>query len=80
MLLDPQGRYILLVCKLFSIEFILGSVYIPPPYNGEVIRQIGEFLIDNPGMPLLIVGDFNSVCDPSRDRYLAGPQGDNSFS
>lgn len=48
--------YAILIIFLFT-----GGVYVPPPYNSEVIQLLATLLVDNPRVPLLVLGDFNAV-------------------
>lgn len=54
----------------------------PPPYSSEVILVLATLLADNPGVPSLVLGDFNRsmYSNPSVDRYPARTQSDSPFS
>lgn len=38
--IDSEGWYVLLVCRIFLVKCILPFVYIPPPYNSTVLRNV----------------------------------------
>ena len=42
------------------------------PYNSKVIKVMAMILADNPGVPFLVIGDFNAVCNLCVDRFSAG--------
>lgn len=37
---DPEGRYIVLQCSLNDKNFLLVNVYVPFPYNDEVLKNV----------------------------------------
>lgn len=46
---DSEGRYVILYCRLFSLKCILAFVYIPPPYSHRVLRAELDFQFGWPG-------------------------------
>lgn len=65
---------------MFSMTYIVGSVYIPPPNNSQVLQKIVMFVAEHPGIPVLLTGDFNNVCNPSIDRHPVGTGSETPFS
>lgn len=49
----------------------LASVYIPPPFNTEILSELTSFTADNPGVPVIVTGDFNMAMDNCLDRFPA---------
>lgn len=65
---DPEGRYIVLILRISTIIFTLVNVYVPPPFSVEVLSKLSLHLLNRPLGPLLYIGDFNAVLDPTVDR------------
>lgn len=42
--IDPDGRYIFLLCSLYRIKCILAGVYIPPPFSTGLLQTLADFL------------------------------------
>lgn len=38
---DPQSRYVCLLCSIYNFTIILVAVYVPLPYSGEVLKKLG---------------------------------------
>lgn len=79
-LVDPNCRYIFLVCSLDRLRCIIGNVYVPPPFSVEVLKILATFLSQHPGIPAIIVGDFNYYLDADLDKLSIkasgrGPRG-----
>lgn len=72
--IDESGRYIFLHCKIENRTYVLANVYIPPPFNTSVLRSLVEFVLDRPGVPVIVLGDFNMVMDQKIDRFPQGAQ------
>lgn len=73
--MDPEGRYICLLCSISAFTLILVAVYIPPPYLGETLKKVLSFffLDASPVAPILIIGDFNNFLHPYWDKMHASP-------
>lgn len=67
--IDSQGRFIFLLGNWDSHVCIIANIYIPPPFNIDVLRCLFQFLVSHPQIPVLAVGDFNNVLDTSLDLY-----------
>lgn len=65
---DTEGRYVTLHCRLFSLKCILAFVYIPPPYSHQVLRAMLEFQLGHRNA-MYVVGYFNCYMDPHLDKH-----------
>lgn len=54
---------------------ILANIYIPPPFNAEVLYQLMKLIFDKPDVPRMAVGDFNMVPE-WEGRYLSTKNSD----
>lgn len=45
------------------------NIYVPSPFSVEVIKLMANFLTHHPGIPALIVGDFNNYLDADLEKY-----------
>lgn len=72
--IDDRGRYIFLHCKVENTVVLLANVYIPPPFDTDVLLDLVEFVLVRPGLPVMVIGDFNMVLDPILDRLPQGNQ------
>lgn len=79
-LVDVEGRYICLLCRIFNVPCILATIYIPPPYSVTTLNEMMPFLLAHPTLPLLLMGDFNMYLDPSLDKYSGSASGGASVS
>lgn len=68
-MIDAEGRYIFLLCRLYTLKCILAFVYIPPPYDNQTLRALLEFQIKHHEVPLFVLGDFNCYTDPVLDKH-----------
>lgn len=66
--LDKKGRYVFLFCNIEGRDCILASVYIPPPFSTEILSELLSFIADKPGVPVIVMGDFNMAMDNCLDR------------
>ena len=74
---DPHGRYAIVVLTVDSQLLAIANVYIPPPFNKEVLYLVLEKIATFGPLKLLVAGDFNNVLDygldasnPNRARNL----------
>lgn len=70
--IDEHGRYISLQCSIENKMWVLANSYIPPPFKTEILYKLMEFILDKPDIPVIVVGDFNTVMDRSMDRFSLG--------
>lgn len=82
--IDMGGRYVFLYGTLFGIQLILACVYAPPPHDHQVMREFALFSANRPEVPVLMLGDFNTVLCPQLDRRDSlgqmGGAGDSPFA
>lgn len=69
--IDERGRYAFLYCR---IENVLANVYIPPPFDTAILVGLVEFMLDKPGVPVVVAGDFSMVTDFGQDRFPPSTQ------
>ena len=77
---DPQGRYIFLHVKINGLELLLLAIYIPPPFQFEVLTDGLAFMSQFPTVPAVWLGDFNNVVDRDLDRLSSTPPGNPSHT
>lgn len=66
---DYEGRYVFLLCRLFQVTCILAAVYVPPLFTATVLRILLSYQLSNSNIPLILVGDVNGVLDPVLDKH-----------
>lgn len=66
---DPQGRYIFLICTIAGLECIIANIYIPPPFSTGVLKILASFLAHHPHTPVLVVGEFKNFLDAGLDTF-----------
>lgn len=44
-------------------------MYIPPPYNHQVLRTVLKYQLCHQAVPIYIMGDFNCFLDPAIDKH-----------
>lgn len=67
--LDDDGRYVILRCSIMFRPLILISVYVPPPANLTIIKEVLLYYTSFPGIPTVLLGDFNMLLCPDLDRF-----------
>lgn len=67
--IDELGRYIFLLCSIENARYVVANIYIPPPFNLDVLLKLYEFLLDKKEVPIVAMGDFNEVLDKGLDRF-----------
>lgn len=65
---DPNGRYIVVVGKLFNTPLILANIYGPNWDNAQFFLNFFSTLPDLNSYKLILGGDFNCVLHPQLDR------------
>lgn len=53
-LIDEEGHYVFLHCKVYWVECILAMVYIPPPFSMAILRELVAFVLAKPDIPIYI--------------------------
>lgn len=66
--LDPDGRYVIIHAKIYSLTWTIVGLYLPPPASLLVLNQITGKMADFASDNNVILGDFNLVPDPDLDR------------
>lgn len=66
-LVDKNGKYIFLQCKLYDLKLIFAGVYMPPPTTPQIVSFAGASL--STWVPILVLGDFNNVIDLGCDWF-----------
>ncbi|XP_053567766.1 ventricular zone-expressed PH domain-containing protein homolog 1 [Bombina bombina] len=67
---DPEGRFLVLVCRLNSQLFTLVNVYAPNQGQIKILRRILHLVEGLRQGTLVVGGDFNLVWDPQVDKKL----------
>lgn len=67
--IDALGRYVFLSCVVENRPLVLANIYVPPPFNTEPILDLLEFVDNKADVPIILVGDFNTVLDNTMDRF-----------
>lgn len=70
---DPQGRVLFLHAKLNGLEILILAIYIPPPFQFNVLNEGLEFMSQFPTVPAIWLGDFNNVVNRNLDRLSLTP-------
>lgn len=65
--LDAEGRFVILLCCIFALKCILAFLYVPPPYNHQVLKVVLEYQLCQQDNPLYNMEDFNCYLDPALD-------------
>lgn len=68
--IDDNGRYHFLYCVLKYTSCILTNVYVPTPFNVNVLKYLLHSIADKPGVPVVSVGDFNMILNIHLDRFV----------
>lgn len=66
--IDPEGRYIFLLCSLSGTKCITAGLYIPPPFSATLLTILADYTSCYLGIPILAIGDFNNYIDLEKDR------------
>lgn len=66
--IDEDGRYVFLLCKLFTFKCILAFVYVPPVIN-QILRALVVYQVKHPEVLLYAFGDFNNYTDQLLDKH-----------
>lgn len=55
---DPQGRFIFLHVKVNCLELLIMAIYIPPPFQFEVLTEGLAFMSQFPTVSSICLGEF----------------------
>lgn len=68
-LIDAEGRYVILLCRIYQLKCIIDARYVPPPFGLEVLRTVLSYQLGSPAVPLIVLGDLNCYMDPALDTH-----------
>lgn len=67
-IIDPSGRYAILVGKVKSLDVILVGLYAPNQNHSMFWKSITDLVTAYKSFEMMVLGDFNAVIDSSWDR------------
>lgn len=50
------------------------QIIYPPPFDVSILSGLIEFVLDKPGVPVIVMGDFNMGMDRKLERFPPGIQ------
>lgn len=65
---DQSGRYVIVHAIIRGKHYVLGGVYIPPPFQRNVLDIIMSKIALYPDIPVMLLGDFNATLSHTLDR------------
>lgn len=68
------GDIFFLFCKIENRVCALANVYLPPPFDVSILCELTKFVLDKPGVQVVVTGDFIMVMDWKLDRFAPGTQ------
>ena len=68
---DPEGRFVFILCSLYGTKCILAGLYIPPPYSSSLLKVLADYVAKYPGVPAMVLGDFNNYLDYTKDKLIS---------
>lgn len=71
LVLDPDGRYIIIHAMVECLELLLVAVYIPPPASTKLLHKLSPLIANYGTDNLLLMEDFNMTPNPGLDRFNA---------
>lgn len=71
LLLDSEGRYVIIHAQIRSMKWVIAGVYLPPPASLSLLHQITSKIAALANDNMAILGDFNMVPDLNVDRMSA---------
>lgn len=66
-ILDPQGRYVIMVCDINSTTFTVANIYAPNARQSKLLHKTMKKISQIRQGALVICGDFNVVPNPKLD-------------
>lgn len=64
---DPGGRYAIVVADICMHKMVLVNVYVPPPFQIQVLHDLLGRLAPFMHLPLIVAGDFNAILNATLD-------------
>lgn len=55
------GRYVILQCTIMYKPLIVIAVYVPPPANLPILKEVLSYCTSFPGTAIVLLGDFPMV-------------------
>lgn len=78
-LIDPEGRYVLLHAVIDTVAVVVVGVYLPPPANISLLQKIITLIAQFPTDNVILTGDFNIPPNPSLDKLSPDPATDSTL-
>ncbi|KAG8538640.1 hypothetical protein GDO81_022285 [Engystomops pustulosus] len=60
-LIDSEGRFVCLAGTIYQTDICIAAIYVPPSYNAGIIKTVLSFVMTDPNVPVLLIGDYNLV-------------------
>lgn len=70
---DPQGRFLFLHARINGLELLILAIYVPPPFQFNVLTESLTFMSQFPTVPAIWMGNFNNVVGRELDRLTVTP-------
>lgn len=70
---DPQGRFLFLHARINGLELPIMAIYIPPPFQFNVLMEGVSFMPQPTTVPAIWLGDFKNVINREMDRLSLTP-------
>lgn len=80
MLIDPEGRYIIIHANIEALAMVIVGVYLPPPANISLLQKITTIIAQFPTDNVILTGDFNITPNPSLDKMSPDPATDSALT
>lgn len=64
---DPGGRFLIVIADISTCKMVLVNVYIPPPFQVQILYDLLGKLAPYMYLPLIIAGDFNAILSTTLD-------------
>lgn len=64
---DPGGRFLIVIADISTCKMVLVNVYIPPPFQVQILYDLLGKLAPYMHLPLIIAGDFNAILSAALD-------------
>lgn len=77
---DQEGRYVMVLGKLDSIDFTFLNVFAPPGSNWTFYKHIVDLMITESQGLMICAGDFNLKLDPLKDSSNLSVSSNNTLS
>lgn len=68
LVLDSEGRYVLIHAQIHTVKWVIAGLYLPPPASMALLNQITSKIAELANDNMILLGDFNMVPDLGMDR------------